>query len=361
MEKIIIFGTGSRAEKVMKSMDLSRYKLVAYLDNNEKKQGTLWNGIIIKSPKNLEKIEYDKIVICSTAYDAIFEQLTQIYNINPHKIANNLYFIRNKLLEYYKSEDCDEEIQQILNYLNDNDLNVFNYDFVRKYKNININVFYDESVNMFYILNNGKRMYFSSKYNTKESVIEYYRFLQMEQDINSPHCYLYGEMQVTEGDIVVDAGVAEGNFALDVIDMVSKIYLIEMDLDWIKALKETFKEYEDKVVIISKCLSDIDDESNITLDKLLNNGVINFLKMDIEGYEMKALKGANKIFKRDNPMKLDICAYHNHEDYNEIMNLLKHYNFSASPSNGYMYFVNESMYEEINPCLVRGLVRGYKV
>ena len=52
----------------------------------------------------------------------------------------------------------------------------------------------------------------------------------------SPHCY---KIQTEEfiGKTVFDCGVAEGNFALDIIDFVEKIYLVECDKGWLKALK----------------------------------------------------------------------------------------------------------------------------
>ena len=44
--------------------------------------------------------------------------------------------------------------------------------------------------------------------------------------------------------------------------------------------------------------------------------------MDIEGAELKALKGAQHIIKTQRP-KLAICLYHNPEDLWEIPNYIK--------------------------------------
>ena len=50
---------------------------------------------------------------------------------------------------------------------------------------------------------------------------------------------------------------------------------------------------------------------------IIKDDKITFLKMDIEGSELKALHGARKIIQRDKP-KLAICVYHKPEDIIEI-------------------------------------------
>lgn len=46
-----------------------------------------------------------------------------------------------------------------------------------------------------------------------------------------------------------------------------------------------------------------------------------FIKMDLEGAEQKALKGAEETIKRNKP-KLAICIYHSDEDMIEIIDYL---------------------------------------
>lgn len=55
----------------------------------------------------------------------------------------------------------------------------------------------------------------------------------------------------------------------------------------------------------------------VTLDEVLGGEEITFIKMDIEGAEMKALKGAEKIIAKQRP-KLAICIYHLENDLWEI-------------------------------------------
>jgi len=75
----------------------------------------------------------------------------------------------------------------------------------------------------------------------------------------------------------------------------------------------------------------------ITLDKALENEVITFIKMDIEGAEYEALKGAEKIIKRCKP-KLAICLYHKPEDILEIPVFL----YSIMPE--YKYYIRHHNY-----------------
>lgn len=55
----------------------------------------------------------------------------------------------------------------------------------------------------------------------------------------------------------------------------------------------------------------------VALDEVLGGEEITFIKMDIEGAEMKALKGAEKIISKQRP-KLAICIYHLENDLWEI-------------------------------------------
>ena len=59
----------------------------------------------------------------------------------------------------------------------------------------------------------------------------------------------------------------------------------------------------------------------VALDELLKGKKVTFIKMDIEGSELMALKGAENIIKSQKP-KLAICVYHKLEDIYEILDFI---------------------------------------
>jgi len=81
-----------------------------------------------------------------------------------------------------------------------------------------------------------------------------------------------------------------------------------------------------------------------TLDKALGNTDVTFIKMDIEGAEYEALKGAKETIKRCKP-KLAICLYHRPEDILEIPIFL----YSIMPD--YKFYIRHHNYikEKRNP------------
>jgi FkbM family methyltransferase len=61
----------------------------------------------------------------------------------------------------------------------------------------------------------------------------------------------------------------------------------------------------------------------IRLDSILNGKPVTFIKMDIEGSELKALKGSEYTIKKWKP-RLAICLYHEWEDIIEIPSYILH-------------------------------------
>lgn len=150
-------------------------------------------------------------------------------------------------------------------------------------------------------------------------------------------------------EIFVDAGALNGDTSMYFIKwsggIFRTIFCFEPDKNSYKTCVERLAFLKDRVVAINKGLwssveelsfyeglggsSRIDREgrtvvSVTTLDQELNKSRVTFIKMDIEGAEIPALKGAEMII-RDVKPKLAISIYHRPEDIIEIPELLLQY------------------------------------
>lgn len=255
------------------------------------------------------------------------------------------YHIKLKydILDFYKkNENLDIETTEVLDYIKQNKyLQVFPYDFTKNYNVSEIEVFTDKSNGFPYVIHDQKKLYFKKHWD-QYKVKHYYSTLLFEQDIKSPHRYLTNSFNVSMDDTVVDAGVAEGNFSLEIIDKAQHIYMYEPDVEWVEALKLTFAPWKHKITIHKKFVSNINNENNITLDASLNNKEINFLKADIEGFEQLMLKGSIELLQTNKIKNMVICTYHNNDDYENTEKLLSKYGYTTSPSNGYMLLYYDS-------------------
>ncbi len=252
------------------------------------------------------------------------------------------WLLKNFMMKKYE-DFADPVIQETLEYWKTHDFSIFN-------QHIQIEtvhtVFFDDPCGLPYIKFETVDKKFLNMYypkNYKDFHVrdgkEYVKNLLTEQLPTSPHLYVTDEHKVNAGDVLIDAGVAEGNFALKYVDLCSKIYLFEPDEKWQEPLRQTFKDYRDKVEIIPRFVSDVTDEENITIDDALPDlrGENIFLKMDVEGAEPRALRGAKKILT-SNKVRASVCTYHNADDLIKVKSILQNFGFKTSTSAGYMVF-----------------------
>ncbi|MGN0370739.1 MAG: FkbM family methyltransferase, partial [Butyrivibrio sp.] len=331
-----IWGTGIKASRIQDIT--SKINLIGYIDNDVSKQGSSAYGKEIFSPDILIRDRNAYLIIANKYYKDIVNQIKVNYPWYSDRIEDHVSE-RIRLIERYE-QSSDKEIREVVKYIRENELQVFNYDFIKNYDVRNEDVFIDAESGLFYVIYNGKKMFFSRQFKEESEVREYYQSVLIEQDKMSPHLYIDDRFDVQEGDVVVDAGVAEGNFSLSIIDKVKKIYIFEPDEDWIEALKHTFKQYQDKVVIINKCLSNYINDNTTTIDAEIDEDV-DFIKMDIEGEELYALEGSINHLKNKN-IKCSICTYHQEFAYTAISSFLEKSDFSVEHTRGYMWYPSSS-------------------
>lgn len=147
----------------------------------------------------------------------------------------------------------------------------------------------------------------------------------------------------------VDCGVLDGETSLNFLEIcgnrVNKIWMFEPDKKNAQKVRRNFEGRRIDYEIIEKGVwssaatlkfnalgngcAGIDENGEdyietVRLDDALAECQPTFIKMDIEGAELEALKGAEQVIKRCRP-KLAISVYHKREDINEIPELLLTY------------------------------------
>ncbi len=160
-------------------------------------------------------------------------------------------------------------------------------------------------------------------------------------------------VEVQEGDIFLDCGGCSGETALwAAINKAKKVYTFEPSSENKKYIKKNiknnnmeniiehiplaignttgfiyFEESQDNPGAAHQVFTDTQSTIKVPVTTLdiwceENNIIPTFIKMDIEGAEMLALKGAENIIKEFKP-KLTICLYHSLSDMWEIPAFIK--------------------------------------
>ncbi len=358
-EKIVVWGAGERTKKFLSYHDFydDIVEIIAVVDANEEKWGKNLENYEIIPPEKAYEMHYERFIVPSEQYfEEIADRIVSDTKIDRSCIEHVHYITKCKLNARYKSHPDKTDI---LSYIQDNTLEVFNYSFVKKYENIRPEIGYDERAKLFYVMHKGYRMYMAKRFNTIKKVRTYYKNLCIEQDKDSPHLYLQGDFDVRQGDVVIDVGAAEGIFTLDVIEKAGKVYLIETSKEWIEALQYTFKNYQGKIEIINKYICDYTAYNTTTLDDLIHEDV-DFIKMDIEGCECAAMTGASALIERMPHIKCALCAYHNDNDEMMLRTLAEGLGLKVSFTKGYMFYPCSIQQIYIMPTLRKGVIRCEK-
>lgn len=168
-----------------------------------------------------------------------------IWEISIKKRMMQLYF---RLLFAYACGNLNDYRKEIM-YIAKHGVSMFPYSFSRKYTRFECKISFDDKRGEIFVLHKGKRLYFP-KDMTGEDVKKAYKQLVMEQEADSPHRYWSNLNEPKNGDVFIDIGAAEGIIALDLIDIVDKVILVEYEDRWKAALEATFAPYKNRVEII---------------------------------------------------------------------------------------------------------------
>jgi hypothetical protein len=224
------------------------------------------------------------------------------------------------------------------------------YPYSLEYKNVQPIVLTDAANGLPYIIHNGRNLYFPRTRFNYADIVTLYKSLITEQDSRSAHRYVasYDELK---GKTLLDIGSAEGIFSLDTIELVEHVYLFEYEEFWQESLEATFAPWRNKVTIVRNYVGDKSEGIFITLDDFLKDKPQNniFLKMDIEGAEQSALKGAAQTLKNGKNMNVAICTYHRPDDPEKISALLASLGYEYTFTPGFLYWG-----KRLSKALIRG-------
>ncbi len=159
-------------------------------------------------------------------------------------------------------------------------------------------------------------------------------------------------IKLSDSEVFVDCGCYNGDTLADFIEECNekyeKVYAFDADennylncynficnskLDKIDIVNKGVWDKSEQLCFdggkgISSCIveessmGEVDIINTISLDEYIGENKVTFIKMDIEGAELRALEGAKKLIERERP-KLAICIYHKKEDILNIPIYLK--------------------------------------
>lgn len=336
VKEIIIWGASiefSRVYKFLQKYNLV-HKVIAYADNDSKKWGGVLNNVNILSPNEvLEKVQLENnlCIIINTILSSQSKIKAQLISmgINENKIEEKIFYLVCAHEQEYKEVIAiQEERKKVCSIL---EMHIKEYEKV-------YSMLEDTHSKGIYLAKLNYRLSGEGKY---------------LKDINIAHNQQYFDEKIyslKQNEVIVDCGSYKGdtldNFYIISNGKYKKYIAIEADRrNYEELVNHIEKEHYEKITTYNfacwheqaelvfndfeEAGSHLSTKGNTiikadSLDNLLNEE-ITILKMDIEGAEQNALRGAEQLIKRYKPI-LAICIYHQFEDYYKIPLLIKEFN-----------------------------------
>lgn len=311
-KEVCIYPMGIAGKALCDKLESRDVHIDFFGDRNPALWGSEYKGKVCLSPEELKAKEQEGliVIIASLYYDEIKKQLQEM------GVKNTIRFFFEKIAaeEYLaKNPDVWERAEQVKNILAD-----------------------EKSKMVYEHLLHAWRL---------ENIPEdYYRDIWSKNQYFDKELFSWG----TE-EVLVDVGAYTGDTALEFLQSVNgeyeKMHLFELDPKIYKKLMENAAGIQAKGTGIVQCypygisnrhqqieFSAGDSNSSIqcnlnsnklekgeirTLDELLKDEKVTFIKMDIEGAEKTALEGARTLIAQQKPI-LAICIYHSPQDMLEL-------------------------------------------
>lgn len=326
--RLIIFGAGDSGAWAYQL--LIKYDIcpAAYCDNGRRKWGEVKNGLLIDSFENtISRYPNAAICVASMWNEEIEKQIIQY----DHALKERMFNVLNSMAwettsKAFKSnervyiEKNEEEFKELYETLSDDKSKetlqgILNYRLTRKNEYLrmiksNENVYLDEDIlskqQFDFIIQNiivdggafdGDTIeYFIEKLGTSALKIEAYEAEDKNIKILQKKSHKYADLQLEIYDNAL----------------------------WSKNGIEMYFEGDG---LSGRCTNSGKISVHTTTIDLMDmnrNGKVGLIKMDIEGAEREALRGAENVIKRDHPI-LAVCAYHLQDDILELASIINEY------------------------------------
>ncbi len=311
---ICIWGVGNLGRPTAEAFKEHHLRVDFYCDNDSQKWGKEFDGIKCLSVDELSKIkDQTLVIICARAYKEIFRQLNELGYPHLDRVFMNKFAIREYLAECQK-ETVLEHIREVMDICADGQSQKILSKIILEWLD-------NESGDL-------------------DDICTYDQY------------FCKDVLKLEDQEVFVDCGAYNGDTLQEFLkikgDKFSKLILFELSADNFGELEKNVsildKSIKNKVEIHNKGVSDKKEKivyfeqgegssawgisGNLelgggsdgyltTIDEECKGNRITYIKMDIEGSEMAALKGAEQCIRIDKP-KLAVCLYHKPQDIWEL-------------------------------------------
>lgn len=314
-KELIIFGAGYHGRKLLERLHHRGIFPKFFCDNDKNKWGQCIDGLYVLPPSIIKNnAENTLAIIC-------------IISINE-PIANQL----EEMGIQYLFADIDGTIGE------------------NSSPNLCNNIDKLLEVNDLLVDDFSKKVYLNV---IKSRIFQNYSFelsgsLFVHEIVSGPQYFDNKFFKYKDNEVFVDCGPYDGDSIIEFFMHVEnmnlkscKAYAFEPDkINYEKVLKNIRKYGLDNVEVFNCGVANVNSKLDMEeiqncrhvnehykiemnkLDDVIGDEKITFIKMDIEGFELDALKGAEKTIKKYKP-KLAISVYHNSSDLYEIPLYLK--------------------------------------
>lgn len=331
---IIIYGCGGASKTFTNLLNKNGLSVTAYLEGKQYfKEGTVFLNKPVYLVDNIYKqMNNINLIVCATGNDVIhiMNDLQSKMNVNIYSYLdrNQLYTMKAEWVVEHK-----EELNQVYDLLEDEESKLVFRSFIAARAN------------------NIKREYC-------ENMISLWTSEQYFNDLYPKELY--------DEHILIDCGAYIGDSATAFFEFLKDeekpvmVRAFEMEDENFKELESLSKKYNNLIAYKiglgdkhekyyyerkkdASVLVDYETENKVEiapLDSILKGKEIkaSFIKMDIEGFEEKALMGMKNVII-NNKATLAICVYHRVDDLIRLPKLIKSYVESSTCDVKYKYYL----------------------